>query len=188
MVDLCESCMVLVCSLQPAGDQGMVGGSLGREEFAERACAAVGRGTRDEYGRLFDSVDVSREGWLDWPRLTTFLLLKLSEQEEQARAGTVPRWRPPRLLPSPHREPVQGVTLLRSGPGRYLSLSKEGVLGVWNDELHLLKSLRLTNDSVKPKDLWVTAMAVLPNVHKVKKHPDTAHTVLAYLVHFHSVV
>lgn len=160
----------------------MAGGSLGREEFAELACAAVGRGTREEYGRLFDSVDVSREGHLDWTRLTTFLLLKLCEQDEQARAGTVPRWRPPRLLPSPHREPVQGVALLRSSPTRYLTLSKDGVLGAWSDELGLLKSLRLTNDSVKPKDLWVTAMVVLPNVHKVKR-PDSIHS--TPLLHSH---
>ncbi|XP_062409086.1 WD repeat-containing protein 49-like [Sardina pilchardus] len=143
------------------------GSSLGREEFVERACVAVGRGTPEEYGRLFDGVDVSREGRLDWPRLTTFLLLKLCEQDEQARAAAVPRWRAPRPLPSPHREPVQGVALLRSGAGRYLSISKDGVLGVWCDELSLLKSLRLTNESVKPKDLWATAMVVLPNVHKV---------------------
>ncbi|XP_042564564.1 WD repeat-containing protein 49 [Clupea harengus] len=149
----------------PAGDSGPAV-SLSREEFVERAWAAVGRGTREEYTRLFDSMDVSREGWLDWTRLTTFLLLKLSEQDEQARAGTVPRWRPPRTLPSPHREPVQGVAFLRS-PSRYLSLSKNGMLGVWCDELGLLKSLRLTNESVKPKDLWVTAMVALPNVHKI---------------------
>ncbi|XP_041919110.1 WD repeat-containing protein 49-like isoform X1 [Alosa sapidissima] len=161
----CRLCMEDLVKMQnlflPAGS------SLGREEFMERACAAVGRGTREEYGQLFDSVDVSREGRLDWTRLTTFLLLKLCEQDEQARAATVPRWRAPRPLPSPHREPVQGVALLRSSPSRFVSLSKDGVLGVWSDELGLLKSLRLTNESVKPKDLWATAMVVLPNVHKV---------------------
>ncbi|XP_063060638.1 WD repeat-containing protein 49-like [Engraulis encrasicolus] len=140
--------------------------SLGREEFAARAWAAVGRGSQEEYGRLFDSVDVSREGRLDWTRLTTFLLLKLCEQEDQERAATVPRWRAPRTLPSPHREPIQGVVLLRN-PSRYLSLSKDGVLGLWCEELGLIKSLRLSNDTVKPKDLWATAIVVLPNVHKV---------------------
>ncbi|KAL2096496.1 hypothetical protein ACEWY4_008644 [Coilia grayii] len=172
----CRLCTEDLVKLQglflPVGDLGEEGslgreeGSLGREEFAERAWAAVGRGTPEEYGRLFDSVDVSREGRLDWTRLTTFLLLKLCEQDEQARAATVPRWRAPRSLPSPHREPVQGVVLLPN-PSRYLSLSRDGVLGVWGEDLGLLRSLRLANDTVKPKDLWATAVVVLPNVHKV---------------------
>ncbi|KAL4646983.1 WD repeat-containing protein 49-like [Arapaima gigas] len=140
--------------------------SLTRAEFAERACAAVGRGSWEEYGRLFDSADVWREGRLDWERLTSFLLLGLSEKEEHARATAVPRWSSLRLLPALHRDSIQQVAHLRSS-SRYLSISKEGVLGVWADDLVLLKSHRVSTDSVKPKDLWVTGMAVLHNVHKV---------------------
>uniref|UniRef100_A0A8C9R1D0 WD repeat domain 49 n=1 Tax=Scleropages formosus TaxID=113540 RepID=A0A8C9R1D0_SCLFO len=134
--------------------------------FAERALAAVGRGSRKEYGRLFDSADVWREGRLDWARLASFLLLELREKEARSRATAVPRWGPLRGLPSLHRDTIQQVAALRSS-SRYLSVSKEGTLGVWSDELILLKSHRVSTDSVKPRDLWVTAMAVLHNVHKV---------------------
>uniref|UniRef100_A0A8C9WAA0 WD repeat domain 49 n=1 Tax=Scleropages formosus TaxID=113540 RepID=A0A8C9WAA0_SCLFO len=137
-----------------------------RDLFAERALAAVGRGSRKEYGRLFDSADVWREGRLDWARLASFLLLELREKEARSRATAVPRWGPLRGLPSLHRDTIQQVAALRSS-SRYLSVSKEGTLGVWSDELILLKSHRVSTDSVKPRDLWVTAMAVLHNVHKV---------------------
>ncbi|XP_029111084.1 WD repeat-containing protein 49-like [Scleropages formosus] len=148
----------------PAGSGEPV--SLTRAEFAERALAAVGRGSRKEYGRLFDSADVWREGRLDWARLASFLLLELREKEARSRATAVPRWGPLRGLPSLHRDTIQQVAALRSS-SRYLSVSKEGTLGVWSDELILLKSHRVSTDSVKPRDLWVTAMAVLHNVHKV---------------------
>ncbi|XP_076845249.1 cilia- and flagella-associated protein 337-like isoform X2 [Brachyhypopomus gauderio] len=140
--------------------------SMGRVEFAERAWATVGRGSREEYEHLFDSVDVSREGWVDWRGLASFLLLGLSEKEELVRAASVPRWSPARLLPAAHTGPVQSMAHLGTS-GRYLSASKEGTLAVWSEDLRLLKTHRLANDSVKPKDLWVTGMVVLTNVHKI---------------------
>ncbi|KAJ8410758.1 hypothetical protein AAFF_G00187150 [Aldrovandia affinis] len=140
--------------------------SMGRAEFVERVCSVVGRGSQEQYGQLFDNVDVMREGQVDWEKLTTFLLLELSEKDEHARAATVTSWKPLRPLPAGHREAVQQVAYLSSSD-RYLSISKEGLLGVWTDNLTLLKTHRVANDSVKPKDLWVTGMVVLSNVHKI---------------------
>ncbi|XP_029571967.1 WD repeat-containing protein 49-like [Salmo trutta] len=157
------------------------GVSFSRAEFIEQAWSAVRRGSREEYGLLFDSVVVTQEQRsllldsadergerrVDWERLTSFLLLGLSEKEENERAATVPRWQPPRTLTPPHRDPVQQVVYLRSS-SRYLSVSKGGTLGVWaGEDFALLQTHRLHNDSVRPKDLWVTAMVVLHNVHKI---------------------
>ncbi|CAB1348247.1 unnamed protein product [Coregonus sp. 'balchen'] len=162
------------------GDSG-AGVSFSRAEFIEQAWSAVRRGSREEYGLLFDSVVVTQEQHsllldsadergeraVDWERLTSFLLIGLSEKEENERAATVPRWRPPRTLTPPHRDPIQQVVYLRSS-GRYLSVSKGGTLGVWaGEDFALLQTHRLHNDSVRPKDLWVTAMVVLHNVHKI---------------------
>ncbi|XP_052324292.1 WD repeat-containing protein 49-like isoform X2 [Oncorhynchus keta] len=157
------------------------GVSFSRAEFIEQAWSAVRRGSREEYGLLFDSVVVTQdqrsllldsadereERRVDWERLTSFLLLGLSEKEENERAATVPRWQPPRTLTPPHRDPVQQVVYLRSS-SRYLSVSKGGTLGVWaGEDFALLQTHRLHNDSVRPKDLWVTAMVVLHNVNKI---------------------
>lgn len=136
-----------------------------REEFIDRFYSMIGRGSREEYEHLFNSVDVSREGWVDWHRLASYLLLGLSEKQEQTTTSAVPHWCSPCLLPAPHREQIQSLVDL--GTGRYLSVSKEGMMAVWAENLMLLKSHKLHNDSVKPKDLWVTGMVVLLNVHKV---------------------
>lgn len=136
-----------------------------REEFIDKFYSMIGHGSREEYEHLFDSVDVSREGWVDWNRLSSYLLLGLSEKQEQATMSVVPHWCPPQLLTAPHRGQIQSLVDL--GTGRYVSVSKEGMLAVWAENLTLLKSHKLHNDSVKPKDLWVTGMVVLPNVHKV---------------------
>ncbi|KAK3570238.1 hypothetical protein QTP86_017141, partial [Hemibagrus guttatus] len=139
--------------------------TMQREEFIDKFYSMIGRGSREEYEHLFNSVDVSREGWVDWNRLSSYLLLGLSEKQEQATVSAVPRWCPPRLLTAPHRGQIQ--SLLDLGTGCYLSVSKEGMMAVWAENLTLLKSHKLHNDSVKPKDLWVTGMVVLPNVHKL---------------------
>lgn len=136
-----------------------------REEFIDQFHSIIGRGSREEYEHLFDSVDVSREGWIDWKSLASYLLLGLSERQEQATISAVPRWSLPRLLPAPHRGQIQSLVDL--GKDRYLSVSKEGMMAVWTENLTLLKSHKLHNDSVKPKDLWVTGVVVLPNVQKV---------------------
>ncbi|XP_027023856.2 WD repeat-containing protein 49 isoform X1 [Tachysurus fulvidraco] len=139
--------------------------TMQREEFIDKFYSMIGRGSREEYERLFDSVDVSREGWVDWNHLASYLLLGLSEKQEQATMSAVPRWCPPRLMSAPHRGQIQSLVDL--GRGRYLSVSKEGMMAVWAENLTLLKSHKIDNDSVKPKDLWVTGMVVLPNVHKL---------------------
>ncbi|TSR87325.1 WD repeat-containing protein 49 [Bagarius yarrelli] len=139
--------------------------TMQREEFIDQFYSIIGHGSREEYECLFDSVDVSREGWVDWNRLASYLLMALSEKQEQATMSAVPRWYPPCLLPAPHRGQIQSLVDLDKG--RYLSVSKEGMMAVWAENLTLLKSHKLHNDSVKPKDLWVTGAVVLKNVHKL---------------------
>lgn len=80
----------------------------------------MGRGSGEEYGFLFDSVGErstdprSEEALISWGGLVSFLLAELSERVRRSRSGKVPRWRPPRTLTCPHRDPVQKV---RTSPG-----------------------------------------------------------------------
>ncbi|XP_030621088.1 WD repeat-containing protein 49 [Chanos chanos] len=143
------------------------GVSLDKAEFVRRAWSEVGGGSLDEFAQLFDNADVLRGGQLNWSQLASFLLLGLSEKEEQTKASTVPRWKPARQLPTPHRQPIEHFTHLQGANPQYLSISREGTLGVWAEDLVLLKKHQVANDSVRPKDLWVTGMAVLPNVYKI---------------------
>ncbi|XP_068571471.1 cilia- and flagella-associated protein 337-like isoform X2 [Cebidichthys violaceus] len=154
--------------------------SLSRTEFVNLAWPSVGRGSEEEYGLLFDSVVVTQEhrgllldidavkeeGRVDWGGLCSFLLLELSDKVKNTRTSRVPRWTPPRTLTCPHRDPVQKVLHLQSS-GQYLTVSKGGTVCLRDtDDMSLLHTHRLQNSTVSPKDLWVTDVVLLHNVHK----------------------
>ncbi|XP_035860469.1 WD repeat-containing protein 49-like [Sander lucioperca] len=155
--------------------------SLSRTEFIDLAWSSVGRGSKEEYGLLFDSVVVTQEhrgllldidavkeeGRVDWGGLCSFLLLELSDKVKNTRTSIVPCWKPPHTLSCPHRDPVQKVLYLQSS-GQYLTVSKGGTVGLRDrEDMSLLNTHRLQNSTVKPKDLWVTDMVLLHNVHKI---------------------
>ncbi|KAJ0022231.1 hypothetical protein NQD34_009721, partial [Periophthalmus magnuspinnatus] len=158
--------------------------ALSRAEFVSGALALVSRGSEEDYCFLFDSVALSQEhsgllldmdalkeeGVIDWPGLCYFLLLQLSEKaKRRSQRGNVPRWRPPRSLPSPHRDPIQKVVYVQSW-GLYLSVSRGGTVGMWDRDLKhlsLVRTLSLHNSTVRPKHLWVTGLVLLHNLDKV---------------------
>ncbi|KAM9359133.1 cilia- and flagella-associated protein 337-like [Symphorus nematophorus] len=155
--------------------------SLSRAEFIHLAWSSVGRGSKEEYGLLFDSVVITQEhrgllldidavkeeGRINWRDLCSFLLLELSDKVKNTRTSSVPCWKPTRTLTCPHRDPVQKVLHLQSS-GQYLTVSKGGTVGLRDGEdMSLLHTHRLQNSTVTPKDLWVTDMVVLHNVHKI---------------------
>uniref|UniRef100_A0A3B3ZJ46 WD repeat domain 49 n=1 Tax=Periophthalmus magnuspinnatus TaxID=409849 RepID=A0A3B3ZJ46_9GOBI len=139
--------------------------ALSRAEFVSGALALVGHGSEEDYCFLFD-----KEGVIDWPGLCYFLLLQLSEKaKRRSQRGNVPRWRPPRSLPSPHRDPIQKVVYVQSW-GLYLSVSRGGTVGMWDRDLKhlsLVRTLSLHNSTVRPKHLWVTGLVLLHNLDKV---------------------
>ncbi|XP_020511499.2 cilia- and flagella-associated protein 337 [Labrus bergylta] len=155
--------------------------SLSRAEFIQHAWSSVGRGSKEDYGLLFDSVvitqehhglfldidTVKEEGRVDWAGLCSFLLLELSDKVKNSRTSSVPCWTPPRTLTCPHRDPVQKVLHLQSS-GQYLTVSKGGIVGLRDGEdMSLLHTYRLQNSTVAPKDLWVTDMVILHNLDKI---------------------
>ncbi|XP_026229694.1 WD repeat-containing protein 49 [Anabas testudineus] len=155
--------------------------SLSRPEFVDMAWSMVGRGSREEYGLLFDSVVVTQEhhgllldsdtvkeeGRVGWGDLCSFLMSELSDKVKNIKTSRAPHWKPPRTLTCPHRDPVQKVLYLQSS-GQYLTVSKGGVVGLRDGkDVTLLHAHRLQNSTVKPKDLWVTDVVLLDNIQKI---------------------
>ncbi|KAJ4935721.1 hypothetical protein JOQ06_017249, partial [Pogonophryne albipinna] len=137
--------------------------SMSRTEFVDLAWSSVGRGSKEEYGLLFDS----EEERVDWGGLSSFLLQELSDKVKNSRTRSGPRWKPVRTLTCPHRDPVQKVLYLHS-LGQYLTVSKGGTVCLRDrEDMSLLHTHRLQNSTVTPKDLWVTDMVLLHNVHKI---------------------
>ncbi|XP_051055191.1 WD repeat-containing protein 49 [Phodopus roborovskii] len=137
-----------------------------REEFIQKMAETVGWGTKEEFGELFDKVDVAQDGFIDWDKLTSFILLSLYERDERAKATVVPQWKDLEFLPGKHKDTIQKVVFLKSS-SRYLTISKEGLLGVWGENLKLQETLPITSDAAKLKHLWVTSLISLENVNKI---------------------
>ncbi|XP_068174144.1 cilia- and flagella-associated protein 337-like [Antennarius striatus] len=155
--------------------------SLSRIEFVHLAQSAVGCGSKEDYGLLFDSVVVTQEnrgllldvdavkeeGRIDWGGLCSFLLLELSDKVKNYKSSSVPCWKLPRTLTCPHRDPVQKVLHLQTS-GQYLTVSKGGTVGLRDGgDMSLLNAHRLQNSMVAPDHLWVTDVVLLHNVHKI---------------------
>ncbi|KFO22533.1 WD repeat-containing protein 49 [Fukomys damarensis] len=126
----------------------------------------VGRGTQEEYGKLFDKVDVAQDGFINWDKLTSFILLSLYEKDEQTKATVVPRWKDLEFLQGKHKDTIQKVIFLKSS-SRYITISKEGLLGIWGENLKLQETLPITSDATKLKHLWVTSLVSLENANKI---------------------
>uniref|UniRef100_A0A673U7Z6 WD repeat domain 49 n=1 Tax=Suricata suricatta TaxID=37032 RepID=A0A673U7Z6_SURSU len=139
---------------------------MSREEFMQRMTEVVGWGTNDEYGELFDKVDVAQDGFINWDKLTSFMLLALYENDERAKATVLPQWKDLEFLPTKHKDTIQKVIFLKSS-SRYLTISKEGLLGIWGENLKLQETLPIISDATKLKHLWVTSLASLENVNKI---------------------
>lgn len=137
-----------------------------REEFTQKMAEIVGWGTQEEYGELFDKVDVAQDGCIDWDKLTSFILLSLYEKDERAKATVVPQWKDLEFLQGKHKDTIQKVIFLKSS-SRYLTVSKEGLLGIWGENLKLQETLPITSDATKLKHLWVTSLVSLENTNKV---------------------
>ncbi|XP_057694508.1 WD repeat-containing protein on Y chromosome [Corythoichthys intestinalis] len=155
--------------------------SLSKSEFIHLACSSVGRGSKEEYGLMFDSAvaseghlglfphsnAVKEEAQVDWGALCSFLLEELSERLKHNRVKCVHCWKPPRCLTCPHRDPIQKVLYLPSW-GQYMTVSKGGSVGMRDcSDLSLVSTLRLQNSTVRPRDMWVTDVALLQNLHKI---------------------
>lgn len=140
---------------------------MSREEFMQRMTEIVGWGTKEEYGKLFDKVDVARDGFINWDKLTSFMLLTLYENDERAKAISVPQWKELKFLPGKHKDTIQKVIFLKTS-SRYLTISKEGLLGIWGENLKLQETFPITSDATTLKHLWVTSLVSLENVNKVQ--------------------
>ncbi|KAF7219166.1 WD repeat domain 49 [Nothobranchius furzeri] len=157
---------------------------LSRTKFIDLACAAVGRGSRVEFGLMFDGTVVAQnppghlpcsnhkkeEGSVNWRELCSFLLLELSDKTKKHRFISAPRWKPPRTLTCPHRDAVQRSlqVLYIQNSAQYLSVSKGGLV-VLRDrgDMSIVRTHRLQNKTVSPKVLWVTDVVYLQNTQKI---------------------
>ncbi|KAM9801345.1 cilia- and flagella-associated protein 337-like [Neosynchiropus ocellatus] len=156
--------------------------SFCRAEFIDQALTNVSCCSREEFGHLFDRVVMENSGVpleldaavdqrrIDWTQLRSFLQMELSEKLNTSQVSAVPRWKPPRTLTCPRRDPIHKVLNMQSS-GQYMTVSKGGTIGIRaSADWSLLHTHQLVNCTVRPKDIWVTDLVLMHNINQGLKY------------------
>lgn len=93
------------------------------DQFCEILSIVLNKGVREEYEELFSKIDVAKEGFVDWDKFSSHMLLEYYEKDDRMKTTQVPQWRELRNLSSPHKEIIRRICPLNN-PSRYLSVSK----------------------------------------------------------------
>ncbi|CAC5361030.1 unnamed protein product [Mytilus coruscus] len=81
---------------------------LDREQFCDALSILLDKGTKEEYGELFDKIDVAREGTVDWDKLASHMLLEFTERDDKVKSTQVPQWKDLKTFQSPHKDIIRG--------------------------------------------------------------------------------
>ncbi|XP_067024528.1 cilia- and flagella-associated protein 337-like isoform X2 [Acropora muricata] len=142
--------------------------SLDVDQFCEILSIVLNKGSQEEYEDLFNKIDVGKEGYVDWDKFCSHMLLEYYEKDDRMKTTQVPQWRELRNLISPHKEAIIRICPLIN-PSRYIAISKEGMISVWTVNMKPLRTVQVQtdHDEVKQRDLWVTDFAPMQNIYKV---------------------
>nr|XP_032829660.1 WD repeat-containing protein on Y chromosome-like [Petromyzon marinus] len=151
-------------------------GAMNRAEFRQSLRELLGS---DRWGEqmdgLFDKVDTSGDGYVDWGDFCTYMLMQYRERDFARARHEAPF--PPLALVIRHcthnkQEVCTRLLALDSpAPLRFVSVSKEGVLTVWDRHLRLQRSFQEEVEDPRGGKrrfrTWSTDAVVLPDVHKI---------------------
>ena len=63
--------------------------SLDVDQFCEILSIVLNKGTREEYEDLFNKVDVGKEGYVDWDKFCSHMLLEYYEKDDRMKTTQV---------------------------------------------------------------------------------------------------
>ncbi|KAA0184030.1 WD repeat-containing protein 49, partial [Fasciolopsis buskii] len=140
--------------------------NLSKEQFVEALSLILNRGTRQEYSELFDKIDITGDGFVDWDKFASHLLLEFYEKDDRMKTLSVPQWKELKFLCSPHKDVIQKMVFMKN-VSRYLTVSKEGLIAMYGLDMKLQRTAKVSTDSCRSRDIWVTDYALMPNINKI---------------------
>ena len=142
--------------------------SVSKEEFCDLLADILLKGRRVDYEELFDLVDISREGVINWDMFSTHLLREYYEKEDRVRQSKTPQWTSLKYIEVPHRNSICTVRL-SSLSYRYCSVSKDGTMCLMDRNFKILRTEQIKTDpeQIRPKDLWITDAVLMQNINKI---------------------
>ncbi|CAH1274614.1 EFCAB8 [Branchiostoma lanceolatum] len=150
-------------------------GNMTLDEFKEAVSSTLGTPAwNDQIDALFKKMDTSCDGLIDWNEFCTYMLLQYRENDYMRTKRDIP-FRS--LAHIKHcvfnkQEPTTKLIYIEN-PSRYVSFSKEGVIGVWDTSVRLLKTYELPGEGDEGRNgkrqfkAWVTDAIYLPNMNKI---------------------
>ncbi|XP_013775753.1 WD repeat-containing protein on Y chromosome-like [Limulus polyphemus] len=152
-------------------------GALDMDEFKTAMTALLG-GHMDEHELelMFMKIDTNCDGTVDWEEYLNYMLLEYLEKDSMS--STV-REKPfhgkLRLISNiDHRGSIVRISFYPSSlqsisdsdnlSGRYLTLSNEGNLCFWSNDMNLIKTIYIHENNLRIRKAWMTDMVCLPNV------------------------
>ncbi|CAH1253656.1 EFCAB8 [Branchiostoma lanceolatum] len=168
---------------EEADDDG--GGGLDPDEFRQAIKRTMGNKTVDDHELeiLFMKVDTNCDGTVDWDEYLSYMLLEYQEKDIMSTTfREVPFPMPLRGIPSAHRDTINSISYYQlltnrhgvtandadNPGGRYITMSKEGVINFWNSEMTVLqRTVTLEQSRDKTMSLWLTDLVAMANVNMV---------------------
>lgn len=151
-----------------------------KEIFCELLTSVLTKGENKDYSELFDTIDISREGYINWDRFSSHLLLEYYEKEYRVKHSKVPQWVDLKYVGVPHRTCICKI-MLSAMSYRYCTVSKDGMMCLMDGNFKLLRTAQVcTNpEEVRAKDLWITDAVLMPNLNKIA-FSNTSKEILIY--------
>ncbi|RXM33828.1 WD repeat-containing protein 49 [Acipenser ruthenus] len=152
-------------------------GSMTLREFQEALTDMLGSEKwTSQMELLFNKVDTSCDGYVDWDEFCTYMLLQYKERDfvstrRETFLGTQPLIR---LCLHNKQEVTTRILAVPSPPPlRFVSVSKASTLTVWDSDLRIQKSYEIASESNDFRSgrrrfkTWTTDAVYMPNVNKV---------------------
>ena len=163
---------------EAAEDDGRSGLDIDEFKLALRSTVAR-HSTEDEMEVLFMKVDANCDGVVDWEEYVTYNLLEYKEKTlmfEMLREKPFPNEM--RDIESKHRDSIIRILFypnvrktgdrtcsIDHNSGKYITLSKEGIIGIWNLRMKNIKHYNINHYFDRNTQPWLTDMVMMYNVN-----------------------
>ena len=170
-----ESLKRLQKMFEEADEDG--GGGLDTDEFTKAMQKTMPGLDARELALIFMKVDTNCDGTVDWDEYLSYMLLEYKEKDQMTSLmQDKPFPKPLRDISTCHRDDITSVEFLPTlnrrdhwvdgidyHHGRYVTVSKDGVVNFWSIDMNHLKTHFL--DYAREKTLWITTMVTMPNIN-----------------------
>ncbi|XP_035828989.1 WD repeat-containing protein on Y chromosome [Aplysia californica] len=159
----------------PAKVQKRTAGCMNLQEFKDTIFRVLATNEYDEYlEKLFMKLDTSCDGYVDWNEFCTYLLLLYRENDYLATKREIPFLAEPKIRHIVYNRQEQTTKIVAvHGPTRYVTISKEGALTVWQPNMLLEKHYVIAEGEEEQSaqkrrfKMWVTDAVYMKNCQKV---------------------